>query len=80
MLLNRKGRASHRKAGPLSKRLGLSKRGWASHIEAGALTERQASHKEAGLFKTDVRVIHRKGIASFTNKLGIFRVARWCFF
>ena len=32
--------ASHREAGPLTRRQGLSKGGWASHREAGPLTGR----------------------------------------
>ena len=58
---------SHREAWPLTERLGLWQIG-------RPLTAREAFHKEAGLFKTDVLVFYKKRIASFTNKIGLFRV------
>ena len=73
------GKASHKEAEFLRKRPGHSKRGRgshrkgrASHREAGPITETQASHKEAmqGISKTEVKK---------SNRLGLFRAARWCY-
>ena len=66
--LSQRGGALHREAGPLTERLGFTQRHFASHKEAGP-----------NVYKTQVRISHRKAISSFACKLSLSRVARLCY-